>query len=180
VIPLLHVLAAAEQPSGISSLGIDPLAILAQGVTFLFLFWVIKKFALDKIVATLETRRKTIDDGVKLGQEMQNEKSRLQEQIDKALADARSEADKIIAAGNINAAELIKEAEAKAAAKLDSMLKDADARIEEEMKKARQALEQDMLSLVAQATEIIIGQKLDAKKDSQLIEKALQEAGHER
>ena len=47
-----------------------PLAILAQAATFLVLFFVIKKFALDGIVSTLEKRRKTIDDGVRLGREI--------------------------------------------------------------------------------------------------------------
>ena len=59
---------AAEEPAGIAALGIDPLAILAQAGTFLVLFWVVKKFALNKISATLEERRKTIDQGVRLGQ----------------------------------------------------------------------------------------------------------------
>ena len=67
ILSLLTSFGAAEETKGIGALGIDALAILAQAATFLILFLIIKKFALEKIVATLEKRRKTIDDGVRLG-----------------------------------------------------------------------------------------------------------------
>ena len=53
------------------------------------------------------------------------------------------------------------------------MLRDATLRIEREMQTARQALRKEMLGLVAEATEVIIDEKLDAKKDAGLIERAL-------
>ena len=174
-LPLLTIFGATEQASGIAALGIDPLAILAQALTFLVLFFVLKKFAMKGIVDTLEKRRKTIDDGVRLGLEMETEKAKLDEQVEILLQKARGEADKIIAQAHDESGSIVKEAEAKAIAKVEIMLKDAEAKIDEEIIHARKALQQETLTLVADATEKIIQTKLDQRRDAGLIEKALQE-----
>src|SRR3990167_9562671 len=140
VIQVLHIL-AAEESGGISALGIDPLAILAQGVTFLLLFWVIKRFALGKIVDTLEKRRKTINDGITLGEEMAVEKEKLAEAVEQAMAKARTESGKIIASAGEETVRMLKDAEEKAAVKTAAMLKDAQAHITDEINKASQELE---------------------------------------
>lgn len=172
----LHVLTifGSEGPSGISALGIDPIAILAQAVTFLALFFILKKFALSGIVETLEKRRKVIDDGVRLGQQMEAEKEKLDEQVDKVLHKARDEADRIIADAHVEAGNVMKEAEDRAARKMDAMLDDAHKKIDEEINYARRELKKETLQLVAHATEIIIDEKLDATKDAGLVERALE------
>ncbi len=164
---------SGESTGGIASLGVDLKALLLQAATFVIVFLLLKKFALDKIVAMLEKRHETIDQGVTLGLEMQKAKAELAAKAEKVLHDARLEADKIIAAGRQEVSVLLKEAEAAAARKTDAMLADAHTKIEEDMLKARKQLEKDMLTLVAEATEIVIGEKLDINKDTALIEKAL-------
>lgn len=165
-----------EEVTGIAALGLDPLAILAQALTFLVLFFILKKFALNGIVATLEKRRKTIDDGVRLGLEMEAEKTKLDEQVDKVLHKARDEADKIIAQAHEESGTIIKDAEDKAIVKVDGMIEDARNKIEDEVKQAQKNLQQETLRLVADATGIIIKEKLNASKDAKLIEEALEEA----
>lgn len=167
---------SAEEAGGISAVGLDPWALLAQAVTFLVLFWVIKRFALDKIVDTLEERRKTIDKGVRLGIHMQSEQDKLADTIELKLHEARQQADTIIAEANQEAGAILKNAEESAQHRGEKMLEDARARIEDDVQKAKRELEKEMVQLVAQATEIIIDEKLDAKKDSNLIERALEGA----
>lgn len=169
----LTILATTEEPHGIAALGIDPLAILAQATTFLLLFWVINKFALDKIVKTLEARRQTIDDGVRLGREMEAEKEKLSEQIERELKKARNEADKIIAQSRGEASGILREAEEATARKVDAMLADARAKIDEDIQLARESLEKEVRELVANATSVLIEEKLDAQKDMSMIERAL-------
>lgn len=177
VLSLLTNFGATEEVSGIGALGIDFLAILAQAFTFLVLFFVIKKFALDGIVKTLEKRRKTIDDGVRLGVEMEAEKAELDEKVEAVLRDARINADEIIAGGQKEAGSIIKAAEEAAGRKVDAMLADAHGKIEEDITAARKGLEQEMRALVAEATEVIIEEKLDAKKDESLIKRAFARVG---
>lgn len=168
------LIASTEETGGISTLGIDPLAILAQAATFLLLFWIIKRFALTKIIATLEKRRATIDEGVELGLKMREEQEKLNERIEQKLAEARAEADKIIAGGHEEAGAVIKDAEAKATAKFNAMLADASSRIDEETKQAKKALEQEVLDLIARATELVVEEKLTSQKDNELIKRSLE------
>lgn len=168
---------AAEEAAGIAALGIDPWAILAQAGTFLTLFWVVKRFALNSIVESLEERRKTIDKGVRYGYEMAEERAKLEERIEDQLRQTREEADRIIADAHKEAGDVLRAAEDSATQKVDTMLAEAHLKIEDDMRKARQALEKNILGLVADATEAIIGEKLDAKKDDALIQKVLSGAG---
>ena len=163
----------AAEATGIAALGLDPLAILAQAGTFLLLFWVVKKFALGKIVQTLEERRKTIDDGVRLGLKMEAEQAKLEETVEAELQKARVASDQILAAAQKEAGEIIQAAEDKASQKVDQMVADAHVRIEDDMQRARKSLEKDILSMVADATEIIIEEKLDEKRDNNLIQRTL-------
>lgn len=172
---IITIFASTEEVSGIGALGIDPLAILAQAATFLLLFFIIKKFALTKIVATLESRRKTIEDGIRLGREMEAEKEQLDEKVKATLKEARIESDKIIADSHEEAGSVIKEAEDSANRKTDMMLADAHVKIEEDIDKARVGLEKEMRGLVAEATEAIIKTKLDSKADADLLGKTMKE-----
>lgn len=174
---LLTTFGATEEAGGIGALGIDPLAILAQAATFLVLFFVIKKFALDGIVKTLEKRRKTIDDGVRLGREMEAEKEQLDAKVEAMLKKARVEADGIIAAGQKESSDIIRKAEAAAQRKAEAILEEAHGKIDEDIAAARKGLEQEMRTLVAEATEVIIEEKLDAKKDESLIKRAFARVG---
>ena len=166
----------AAEPEGIAALGIDPLAILAQAVTFLVLFFLIKKFALGKIVNTLETRRKTIDKGVLLGIEMEKEKAHLDEEVEKLLQQARKEADKIIAGSQTEAGAILKKAEDDAKRKADALMADAHNRIGEDIERAKTELKKDMVELVATATGAIIHEKVTAQSDGKLIQKILEGA----
>ena len=71
----------AEGSGGIAALGVDLKSLILQIITFVLVFWLLKKFAFEKIVKTLDERRQTIDQGVELGQKMAEEKQRLDEQI---------------------------------------------------------------------------------------------------
>lgn len=163
------------QPSGIGALGIDPIAILAQAGTFLLLFYLIKRFALTGIVRTLEKRRKVIDDGIRLGREMEAEKAKLDEKVDVVLHKARAQADDIVSGAHDEASKIMKEAEDKATKKVAIMLDEAANKIDDEINQARRALRHETLQLVSRATEIVASEKLDSQKDQALIERALEE-----
>lgn len=164
---------AAAEKEGIAVLGIDPKAILLQAGTFVLLFLIIRKFALPGIVETLEKRRMTIDQGVDLGIEMQNAKEKFDDELKGMQKQARVAADEIISVARKEASEIIKEGEAVAVKKADGILEEAEKKIGQEMEAARKALSKEMLALVSEATEVIIGEKVDAKKDASLIERAL-------
>ena len=124
----------------------------------------------------MQQRRETIEQGVKLGEQMQKDKAALEAKVEKSLHEARQQADDIIAAAQDTARQTIREAEEKARDKADGIVASAEDRINQEAARARRQLEQEVVSLVAEATEVIIDEKVDAKKDAQLMERALKES----
>lgn len=162
--------------TGIGALGVDGKAFLIQLVTFVLALWVLKRFAFKPILKVLNERRDTIEKGVKLGEQMQKDKAELETKVTEALHKARTEADKIVADAHQAGRQAISEAEDTARAKADTMIEQAKDRIKQDTAAARKKLEKDVAGLVAEATEAIIHEKVDAKKDASLIEKALQES----
>ncbi len=166
---------ATNDLEGIGALGIDPWAILAQGLTFLVLFYIVKKFALEKIVTKLQERHNKIDSGVRLGIKMEKEFEKLQRTIDQKLHEARLDADRVLDDANQESSQIIKAAEEKASHKVNQMLADAEAKIESDMERAQQQLRKELVELVADATEVVLEEKLDRAKDMKLIERAISE-----
>lgn len=164
-----------DSSSGIGALGFDPKAFLIQLITFVLAYLVLRRFAFGPIVKLLNERRETIERGVKLGEEMRQEKAALEQQVEDQLREARQKADSMIAGAEDSARESIREAEEKARQKAGNIVAEAEGRIATETARARQALEGELAGLVAEATEAVIEEKVDAKKDAQLIERALKE-----
>lgn len=159
--------------SGIGALGFDGKAFLIQVITFVLAYLLLRRYAFGPITKLLDERRETIERGVRLGEDMQKEKAELEKKVEAQLHDARTEADKMIAGAQETARETVREAEEKARVKADNIVAEAEGRIATEAARARKELEKEMAGLVAEATEAVIGEKVDAKKDAQLIERAL-------
>lgn len=167
--------ASESSSSGIGALGLDGKALLIQLITFVLAFWLLKRFAFQPILKVLNERRQVIEEGVNLGEQMKQDKAKLDATIADELAKARSEADGIIAAAQDTSRGIVRDAEDKASEKAAGILRAADERIVADTKRARQQLEGELVGLISDATEAIIGEKVDAKKDAQLIDKALKE-----
>ena len=165
----------ADSSSGIGALGIDVKAFVIQLITFVLVFLVLKRYAFEPIIKLMRERRETIEQGVKLGEQMQKEKIELQAKVDETLQKARQEADGIIASAQDTGRQAIRDAEDKATAKAAGILKEADARIAQDTTRARKLLEGELVGLISDATEAIIEEKVDAKKDADLIERVLKE-----
>ena len=166
----------AEESQGIAALGLDPLAIGAQLFTFLLLFWIVKKFALSGIVKNLQKRHDDIDRGLHLTAELDKQKAELDERVEQILKVARKDADLIIAEAHTESRKVIQTAEESAQRKADDILKSAESKIERDIVNARQELKSEMASLITEATEAILNQKLDSTNDRKLVENYLREA----
>lgn len=158
-------------------LGLDLETFIIQLVTFILAMLVLQRFAVKPILKKLEERRNTIEQGVSLGEQMQKEKAALSKRNEEIVARARAEADKIIADAQAAGRESIQAAEEDARTKADAILKRADEQLKQDVARARRNLEKEMAELVSEATEAIIDEKVDTKKDAALIERALKGAG---
>lgn len=166
---------AEEAAEGIAQLGIDPIQIVLQATTFLVLFFVLNKYGLNKIVANLKDRRDKIDESLKNAEQLEQLKNKIQADNEKIMAGARREADAVISKSHEEAGSIVSDAQARANKQADDIVTKAKAQAGNESDKAREELKSEMLSLVAEATETVLGEKIDDAKDKQLIEKALKQ-----
>ena len=136
----------------------------------------VKKFALDGIVANLDKREKDINRGLHLTAEMDKQKAELDARVETVLKAARKDADGIVAEANAESGKVIQAAEEKANARADEIMRAAEGKIEREIVEARAGLKAEMAGLITEATEAVLNQKLDAKEDRKLVEDYLKEA----
>ena len=169
---MIHTMIFADS-SGIGALGISLGTFVVQLVTFVFVFLLLKKFAFTPVIKMLNERRRVIDEGVKMGEKLAKEQEQFDAKLAETMRKAREEADHIIATGHKEAREVVREAEKSAQRKADTIIADAEVRINEESERAKRALEKDIVGLVSEATEAIVGEKIDPKKDAQIIDKIL-------
>lgn len=170
---MLPIYFAATESAESGILGFSLQSLIIQIVTFVLVFILLKKFAFDKIIALLDKRHKVIDEGVRHGQQMQREREKFEKETAKIAREARHNADAIIGDAQKEAREIIREAEKAAHKKSEIMLKDAEERINEEVSQAKRKLERDVAELVSEATEAVVEEKVDAKKDADLIDRAI-------
>lgn len=165
----------AEGSSGLGALGVDGKAFIIQLITFVLAYLVLRRWAFGPILRVLCERRETIESGVRLGEEMQRERAKLEQQVADELHKARQEADTILSTAQDAGRQAVRQAEEKARAKAAGVLAEAEARISQDAARVRKQLEKELVGLVSEATEAVIQEKVDAKKDAALIERALKE-----
>ncbi|MDQ3123849.1 MAG: F0F1 ATP synthase subunit B [bacterium] len=174
---MIHIyFAAAESGEQVAEglpLGLSPQAFIVQLITFILIFFLLKRFAFEPIVKMLDRRHQVIEAGVKHGAEMEKERANLLKETDKIIRESRHDADAIINDAQKEGREIVREAEKSAHKKTEIMLADAEARLDEESEQARRKLEKEIAGLVSEATEAVVEEKVDAKKDADLIDRAI-------
>ena len=164
---------SAAASGGFGALGLDLKAFIVQLVTFLIVFYVLKRYVFDWIIKTLDKRQKIIEEGVKSAQDMTEQKDKLEKEVAKIKSEARTQADEILAQSRTQSEEMIAKASESASEKTDKMIIEAKKKIEEETDRSRRSLKNEIVALVVDTTEKLIGSKVDATKDKALIDDAL-------
>lgn len=178
---LLHNLAAEtakveEKAGGISALGLDLKLFLFQLITFVLVLLILRKFVYGKLVDTLEARRTAVIASLDQAKQAAEDLGKAEEKIQALLVEARQEASDIVATAHKEAVAMVEAAEEKSRKKAEHLVTEARATLEQDILKARTELKRETKQLVAQATEKIIGQKLNSAADEKLIEAALKES----
>jgi F-type H+-transporting ATPase subunit b len=163
----------AESAEGIAALGFDTKAFVIQLITALIVIYILQRYVFGRVVTMLEKRREAVEESMRASSEAMEMREKLEKDTAKALAEARQEADHILARTQEQASQIIKDAEESAVNKANNLVSEARKKIDEETARARRKLEAEVVELVIEATEVVAGEKLDAKKDSALLTRAL-------
>ena len=173
---LLHTplgITASSGPNLFQGLGINWELLIVQAGAFLILMGILGKFVYPFIITSIEERRKEIESGLANAQKAEKDLKAADEKATLALMKAREEADEIIKRGQQEAAAAIEAAEEKARARTAQIIEEGRRQLQVDVQAARKALRDETVAFVSQATEQIIHEKLDAKKDAALIQRSL-------
>jgi F-type H+-transporting ATPase subunit b len=157
----------------INALGLNVKILLAQLVNFGVLLFVLYKFAYNPILKMLDERKDKIEEGIKNAEDAKAKLARIEMQEKEVLADARKEAQKIIASAEDvakkNKEDILEEAKKQS----KEILEKAEKSIEQEKNKMMEDAKKELSELVSLATEKVVGEKVDEKKDKEIIESVI-------
>lgn len=176
MIGTLTQFAAEPSTGGISALGLNWQSFLFQLISFVIVLLILRKFVYKKLVTTLEDRRLAVEKSIDQAAETAEKLKNAEKTVSGLIAEARKEADEVISVGHKEAAQIVEAAEQKATKRAEHIVKEAKSEMDVEVAKAREALKAETAQLVALAAERVLGEKIDAKKDSALITSALKQA----
>lgn len=165
--------ADSSSGSGLGAFNVNLKGFIIQLLLFFIVLMVFKRWILPPIVKTLEDRRKTLEDSLANAKATEEALARAEAKAEEILAKARTQADDALSEAKKAGANAVAEAETAAGQRAALIIKEAEAHLAEERDKLRQDLRGELSDLVASATEKVIQEKLDAKRDMSLIERAI-------
>lgn len=164
----------AASPGILEALGINVKLLIEQTIAFIVLVALLSKFVFPALIRAIDKRQEALETTAKEAAEARIALEKAEVKADEILVAARKEADALLARSNEAAATSIQAAETKAKERADQIVADARVTLDADVRKAQALLKKEAITLVAAATEQVIGEKVDAAKDAKLIEKALQ------
>lgn len=138
-------------------------------IVFLILLGLLAKFAWGPILKALETREQNIQGSIDDAAHLRKEASDALDQHRRQLREARHEARHIIAEAKEAAASLGSEMEAKAREESAAIVQRARREIEVERDAVLEAIRKETVGLALAAATRLVGQRLDAPADRELV-----------
>ena len=146
------------------------LTLFAQAVSFTAFIWFTVKFVWPHMLRAIETRQKTIADGLAAAEQGRKSLETSTRQADEEIKRARDRAAEIISQAEKRAAQMIDEA--KGAAKEEGGREKAAAKAEiaQEVTRAQEQLRDRVASLAVAGAEKILRREVDTKAHGELLE----------
>ena len=145
------------------------LTLLAQAVSFAILIWFTVKLIWPPLLRAVETRQKTIADGLAAAQRGKLELEQASQKAGQELSAAKEKASDIIAQAEKRATEIIEEAKGTAKTEGDRIIAGARAEIDQEVNRAKESLRQQVSSLAVAGAEKILRKEIDAKAHADML-----------
>ena len=149
--------------------------LVAQAVTFAAFIWFTMKFIWPHMLRAIETRQKTIADGLAAAEQGKRSLESSTKQADEAIKDARGRAAEIIGQAEKRAAQMIDEARNAAKEEGNREKAAAKAEIAQEVTRAREQLRDRVASLAVAGAEKILRREVDAKAHGDLLDSIKQQ-----
>lgn len=157
----------------ITALGLDLRILLAQLVNFAILIFVLWRFAYKPVFNILEERRKKVEKGIEDSEEASRRLSEADIHKKQVIAEARQEANNIIEEAKKKAEVRYQEIIAKSHSDIQIIIDDEKEKIALERSNAMRDVKAEATEMISLALSKILEEKLDEKKDAELIARAV-------
>jgi len=146
------------------------LTLFAQAIVFAAFIWFTVKFVWPYMLRAIETRQKTIADGLAAAEEGRRSLETSSRQVQDAISQARSRAAEILVQAEKRATQMVDEARGAAKEEGNREKAAAKAEIEQELTRAREQLRDQVASLAVAGAERILRREVDARAHADLLE----------
>lgn len=159
----------------LASLGLDAQLFAFQLINFAIVAAVVWYLILKPLTKKLEERKKIIDESLdnakKVDANLMMAEQKFQEKID----EAKAAANKIIEKAGVEAEQLSADMKVKAKTEIEKLVGEVRVKIKEEKEEVMRGIKTETANLVVAVVEKVLEEKLDEKKDRELIDKSLKE-----
>jgi len=146
------------------------LTLFAQAATFALFIWFTVKFVWPYMLRAIETRQKTIADGLAAAEQGKRSLEQSTHRADEEMQRARGRAAEVLAQTEKRSAQLIDEARSAAKEEGKREKTAAQAEIEQAVSRAREELRDQVAALALAGAEKILRREVDAKAHAELLD----------
>lgn len=150
----------------LNSLGLDYTIFFSQLVNFIILYVLLKKFALEKLLRSINKRQEMIADGVRNAQNAKLVLVQVKTQQEEIISDARTKAREILAQARQDAKLQTEKITAAAGVKADQLLADAHEQIQTEKQKMLLEVKNELADIIAIGVAKVADKKVDSSEIS--------------
>jgi F-type H+-transporting ATPase subunit b len=149
--------------------------LIAQALTFAILIWFTAKFIWPPLMSAIESRQKTIADGLAAAERGKHDLDLAAKRSAELLREAKEKAADILAGGDKRATEIIEAAKLQAKVEADRIIAGATAEIEQEAFRAKEHLRSQVSAIALAGAAKILGREVDSKAHNDLLDKLVAE-----
>jgi len=146
------------------------LTLFAQAATFALFIWFTARFVWPYMLSAIETRQKTIADGLAAAEQGKRSLEQSTHRADEEMQRARGRAAEVLAQTEKRSAQLIDEARKAAKEEGKREKTAAQAEIEQEVTRAREQLRDQVAALALAGAEKILRREVDARAHAELLD----------
>ncbi len=150
----------------LNSLGLDYTIFFSQLVNFIILYVLLKKFALEKLLRSINKRQEMIADGVRNAQNAKLVLVQVKTQQEEIISDARAKAREILAQARQDAKLQTEKITAAAGVKAEQLLADAHEQIQTEKQKMLLEVKNELADIIAIGVAKVADKKVDSSEIS--------------
>ena len=150
----------------LNSLGLDFTIFFSQLVNFIILYVLLKKFALEKLLRSINKRQEMIADGVRNAQNAKLVLVQVKTQQEEIISDARAKAREILAQARQDAKLQTEKITAAAGVKAEQLLADAHEQIQTEKQKMLLEVKNELADIIAIGVAKVADKKIDSSEIS--------------